>query len=320
MARSGAKFRKRLVKTLLPPLRGVSPTFAARSLDAFGSATYTLSPAARARFRGPLESWSRALGCDWDHPEVARRMAGNELRWLSRDLVLDGLSDTSFDRMFHIEGRHHLDEARARGGGLLLLVSHYGSQMIPVHWMLRKDYPLRVYMERPNSISRFLAARFREEGPLGQAGMFISRGDASAAESATSIMRAVQVLKAGMVLCLAGDVRWSGAHTAIGRFLGVEQSFTATWAVLAGMARAVIVPAFSRMLPDGRYCLEFQPASSLPPEASSRRHIGSHVQHFLDRVEEQIRLDPSNAVEYLTWSELLNQPSGPASRPGVQAA
>lgn len=312
MTRRWLKLRKRFVGVTLPVLRAISPRGAARLLALAGRGEFALSSGAAARHHAAVQGWVDHFNTDWDVDTLSRGLAGNEVRWQARDLLLDGLSDPQFDSLFEVTGREHLDNALGEGRGVILLASHFGSHMVPLHWVLRKGYPMRVYMERPNHISRYLARRFAEGGPLGQDKLFISR-KFSASESAASIMRATRILKAGMVLCLAGDVRWSGPNTAPAMFLGTEHSFTATWVVLATMTRSPIVPVFCRMRPDGTYDLEFRPVLRIPHEPAARSDVPRHVQGFLDTVERELRRDPTNGNEYATW------PVAPARIPLAQA-
>jgi KDO2-lipid IV(A) lauroyltransferase len=302
---NGSKLRKKLaVRTAL--LRAVSP-WAASGLQAWlGEVGYALAGAEnRQRFLRPLARWKAVLDADWDLDRTAHAMAGCELRWLTRDLVLDGISTSRFDRLVRVRGREHLDAAREAGQGVILLLSHYGSHMLPAHWAVRAGLPFRVYMERPHTISKLLARHFDQGGERGQADLFISRREAGAAESARSILRAVQILKAGMILGIAGDVRWTGAHTASAQFLGSEQSFTSTWVALAGMTGAPAVPTFAHMDSDGGFTLEFEP----PMTVRRGSDPTLHVQGFLRCVEARLKSDPAGAVEYISWPELVEGPT-----------
>lgn len=312
MAARLLKLRKRMVRWLLPLLRAGSPRTAARLLAGFGRAEHDLLPAVRRRQTDAVKRWSWHLGCDWDVARVSRELAGNEARWRARDLLLDGLDDRQLDRVVKVQGRDRLDSARAEGKGVVLLGNHYGSHLVPSHWLIRKGYPLRLYMERPHHVSKLLGHHLDSDGPLGQAGMLISRKRTGSADSAAMVLRAVKVLRAGMVLCLAGDVRWTGPNTAAARFLGEELSFTATWVILAALSGAPVVPVFCRMSPNGAYGLEFRPAFHVPKDTLTTGETPRYVQQFLDSVEDQIRHDPANGNEYALWSES----SVPGSRAG----
>jgi KDO2-lipid IV(A) lauroyltransferase len=233
---------------------------------------------------------------------VSIDLAGNQIRWRTRDLLLDGASNERVAPMFVVDGRDHLDGALAEGRGVIMLTGHYGAHLLPSHWLLRKNYPLRFYMERPRHVSQFLTRQFQSEGPLGQDKLFISR-KGETAESASSILRASRVLRAGMIVYLAGDVRWAGQHTAAGRFLGRTYSFSTTWVSLAAMTAAPVVPVFCQMEPSGLYHIEFQPPFRVPDHVPRSGQMGHWVQSYLQLLEDQVRKYPANSNEYFFWPE-----------------
>src|SRR5262249_9227028 len=182
-------------------------------------------------------------------------------------------------------GREHLDEAMALRKGVILLGNHFGAHLMPAHWLVREGYPLRLFMERPRHVSRFLAKEFDTDGPLGQRKLVISRKP-HPAEAAGSIARAARTLGVGMIVNLAGDVRWTGPHTASATFLGHTYTFSATWVTLAGMTGAPVVPVFCRMGTEGTYAIEFLPAFHVPADAQRPERASGWVQGCLDAVEE----------------------------------
>jgi KDO2-lipid IV(A) lauroyltransferase len=309
MTRRWRKFRKSLVRAVLPVLRALPPRVASRSLGLLGRIEHALIPTLRRQHDDAARRWAEHLGCQWDVSAVSRSLASNEVRWQARDLLLDGPDDRRSIPLVHVSGLDRLEAALAAGRGVVLLANHFGSHMIPAHWLLRRGYELRLYMERPNHVSRFMARHFATDGPLGQAKLLISRKRASTADAAGSILRAVKVLKAGMILCLAGDVRWTGSNTAPARFLGRQHTFTATWVILAALTGAPVVPVFCRIAPDGTYDLEFRPSFEVPANVVSAGEVARYVQGCLDAIEEQLRLDPANGNEYVWWSDADLQPA-----------
>ncbi|MGE3818210.1 MAG: lysophospholipid acyltransferase family protein [Isosphaeraceae bacterium] len=292
--------RKSLLGPLLPLLRILPPRAASNALAALGRVEYRLSRGLRHRFDRALTETSHHFGTTWDVREIGRELAGNQLHWRARDLLLDGLAKPLVDTLFEIEGRSNLRDALAEGRGVVLLCSHFGSHMMPAHWLAREGYPLRLFMERPRTISRFLARDFDSDGPTGQRKLFISRRS-NPKESAGAIMRATRVLNAGMILMIAGDVRWSGAQTSPAEFLGKSYTFSNTWVRLASIARAPIVPVFCRIATDRRYVLEFQERLVLPEGPLDAGQTDACVGAFLRRVEKVVERYPSNSADYFFW-------------------
>ncbi|MFO0890179.1 MAG: lysophospholipid acyltransferase family protein [Isosphaeraceae bacterium] len=301
MERRGLNIRKKLLRQLLPVIRLLPLTAASGILSGVGKLEYRLHPQLRRAFDAAVGQGSTALGCTWDLSRTSRELAGNQILWRTRDLLLDGVSDERAAAMFHVLGKEHLDEAVAQGRGCLLLTSHFGAHMLPAHWLYRHDYPLRLYMERPRSISKFMARRFMEDGPHSQEKLFISRRGEST-DAASSIIRASRVLKAGMLLYMAGDVRWSGKLTEPARFLGKTMTFSSTWVVLASMTSAPVVVVTCHVGDDRRFHVEFRPSFRVPGDVAETGQAGVWVQRFLDLLEGQVRLHPSNSNEYLFWS------------------
>ncbi|WP_165065792.1 lysophospholipid acyltransferase family protein [Paludisphaera rhizosphaerae] len=302
MDRRGVKVRKRFLRGALPLVRLLPLPTAARIVSGIGRLEHRMNRGLRLRFDEAVARGGRILGCDWDVPAVSNQLAGNHILWRSRDMLVDVASNARALAMFEVEGREHLDAAVAGGKGCIVLTSHFGAHMLPAHWLYRNDYPVKLYMEKPRSVSRYMASRFDHEGPLSQDKLFISRkGDAS--DAASSILRAARVLKSGMLLFLAGDVRWTGRLTAEGRFLDRRHHFSTTWIALGAMSQAPVVPVFCRVGEDARYHMEFRPSFVLPRDAQDDAKAGEHVQRFLDMLQEQVRRYPADSNEYLFWED-----------------
>jgi len=306
MERRWQNARKIFLRRTLPLFRLFPLQSATRLVSGVGRLEYRFQSKLREAFDAAVSRGRDVLGCRWDVEETSRELAGNHILWRARDLLLDGASDEKALAIFEVRGREHLDAALAEGKGCLVLASHFGAHMLPAHWMYRENYPLRLYMERPRSISKFMAKRFQDDGPLSQEKLFISR-KSDPADSAGSILRAVRALKSGMALFLAGDVRWEGKLTAESTFLGRTLRFSTTWVVLAATSASPVVVAFCRMGADGRYHLEFRPAFRVPRDAGSPEGMAHWVRHYLAILEDQVRQHPSNSNDYFFWDGVGEQ-------------
>jgi KDO2-lipid IV(A) lauroyltransferase len=302
MERRGLNIRKGFLRVVLPILRTLPLPVASRCVSGIGRIEYRWRKSLRDGFQDAVTRGRAMLRCQWDVPSVSRELAGNHVLWRTRDLLLDGVPDDRARGIFNVRGRENLDTALGLGRGCIVLASHFGAHLLPAHWLFRENYPVRFYMERPRHISRYMARHFDSDGPLGQDKLFISR-QGLPADSASSILRATRVIKAGCLLYLAGDVRWTGQLTESAQFLGKTLRFSTTWVVLAAMTGAPVVMVFCRMEPDGRYDLEFRPAFHVPKDAPAQRDTARWVQHFLDTLEEQVRLHPTNSNDYFFWNE-----------------
>ena len=303
MERRGLNIRKVLLGTILPLLRKLPPRVASNMVAGIGRTEYALLRGVRHRVDTAVSYGQHHFGKDWDVTRVGRELAGNQIRWRTRDRLLDGLSDEQVNPLFQVDGREHLNDALAEKRGVLLLCNHFGSHMMPAHWLYRAGYPLRLFMERPRHISKFLSSQFDSEGSTGQKKLFISR-KANPTEAAGSIMRAARVLNAGMVLMIAGDVRWSGPQNSPAEFLGRRYTFSNTWIKLASMSGAAVVRVFCRIEDDGSFTLEFHPPYHIPKGDHDPEAAANLVQDFLRAVEREVERYPANSNEYFFWNEL----------------
>jgi KDO2-lipid IV(A) lauroyltransferase len=305
MERRGLNIRKGFLRACLPFIRGLPLPVASRFVSGIGRMEYRVSHRLRSSFQEAVDRGQSLLGCRWDVPAVSRELAGNHVLWRTRDLLLDGVPDRRASAIFRVSGRENLEAAYGLGRGGIVLASHFGAHLLPAHWLFRENYPVRFYMERPRHISRYMSRHFETEGPLGQDKLFISRQGVPA-DSASSILRAARALKAGMLLYLAGDVRWTGQLTEEALFLGQTMRFSTTWVVLAAMTEAPVVMVFCRMEPDGHYHIEFRPAFHVPKDAPGNGDTGRWVRHFLAILEDQVRAYPANSNDYFFWEESNN--------------
>ena len=293
---------KVVLKTVLPVLRRLPHRVSVGLLGAMGRLDLVLVPKQARMYKAAVTEAAERLGCDWDIAEVSSNLAGQTYRWRSRDYLLDGRSDKSVAGWFKVEGREHLDAAVAEGRGVVLLANHFGSHILTSHWLFREGYPLRWFSEKPRNLSHYLAEKFETTGPLGQERMFISRRS-TPADAASSILRAGRALNAGMLVKVACDVRWCGAHTANASFLGRPLTFSKTWVNLAAMSGAAVLPVFCRLEEDGTYHLEFLPSYHVPKDVVRTGQDSWWVQNALNAIEERVKLHPEQSNDYFFWAD-----------------
>ncbi len=300
MGRLKAGLQRHALRVLMPILRRVPAPVSAVVIEGLGWINYRLVPGNTEIYERAVRRGRDELGENWDDEVVARRLASGLVHWRSRDRLLDGLSDQQALQRFEVMGREHLENAYGQKRGVILLGNHFGSHLHPTHWMYREGYPLRLFMERPRNVSKYMTEQFRTDGALGQEKLFISRRS-TPTEAAGSILRAMRILNAGMVLQIASDVRWQGSHTAPGYFLGSTYLFSTTWVVLAAMTGAPVVPTFCRPDCRGKYHLEFLPSFRVPADTPKNGQATLYVQRALDAVAEQVRRHPGQSNDYFTW-------------------
>lgn len=300
MRSTGDSVRKKLIAGCLPVLRHLPAPTASRLIAFAGELELWVNPLRRMEYDRAVRGCTERLG--WPHAPrpVARQLAGNVARWHARDGLLDRLPDDSLSRALEVVGAEHLHTAMRSGKGVLLLFNHFGPFLIPAYWLVRNGYGLRWFTERPRHISQLVEATFATDGPLGQEGLFLSR-KLTPSQGGTVLRRAVRILKSGLIVQAAGDVRWSGSRCVTARFLNRTYQFTTNWVVLAARSGAPVLPVYSLMNADGTYRVEFLPPETIEPDATEPEHAVTWVQRNLSRLETYVEKYPANSGDYFFW-------------------
>src|SRR3954452_8603113 len=126
MERRLLNVRKYLLRKVLPVLRVFPLPLASRMVAGIGRTEYHLVSSLRASYQEAVARAREILGCNWDVGSVSRDLAGNQVWWRTRDLLLDGVADRRAEPMFLVSGRDLLDTALGEGKGVILLTSHFG--------------------------------------------------------------------------------------------------------------------------------------------------------------------------------------------------
>lgn len=287
----------------VPVLRHLPMASAVNFVEGIGRWEFDRIPELREQIIKSVDFAKSRLQVDWNVEELSRMISGRLTRWRLRDVLLDGSDKDRALNTFDVIGREHMDAALGQGKGVILLANHFGSHVLPGHWMLREGIDFRFLTERPRHVSKSLDQYFQSTGPLGQTELFISRVK-SGNDGVSSIFRSLRILKAGNVLLIASDVRWGDNQSVVAEFLGDRWKFTPIWAILAQRSGAPVLPCYCTMLPDGRHRLEFEAPYHVAPGAS----LQETVQAALKRLETKVLEDPTNANDYFFWA-LDHQPA-----------
>jgi lauroyl/myristoyl acyltransferase len=303
-------------ETLIPLLRRFGPARGDAVLGAIGRALATAWPPRRGELAGALRRVRDDLDAPWDLDDARAALEASAIRFLARDCMLDGADDADFFGRFDVSGFEHVEEARGRGRGVILVGCHLGSHLSGMHWLYRRGVPLRLLIQRPQHVSRYLRGRFDEaDGPHAQPGFFLRR-DLTPEVASQRIFRTRAALRDGMAVYIKGDVPWVGSNTRPGRLLGFDRTFQSLWAELAALFRAPVVPMFCTHRPGGRFALTFDPAWTV-----ARGGEGAAVARYLERLETEILANPADAVAHLLWP-CYGPPSpgepSPARRPALR--
>lgn len=280
---------------ILPALRPF-PMLADRILSATGRIGWAI-PHRRKRLVRQFAAISKSLEIPGPTRNDLSRFAANSARFTARDYLLDGLDSDAFDRQFDVIGMDHVTQCLGLGRGVVLLGSHFGAHVVGLHWLTRRDWPLRLLIQRPRHISNRLDQAFNRDAgePSAQSGFFLRRR-MPPIECARRVLRVHTALRRGMAVYLSGDVPWNSRNARPARFLGREQMFLSVWADLAALTGAPVVPMFCAHRPGGRHRITFDAPWTVRPGEE-----GDAVIRYVRRLEAAIRDDPTDAVAHVTW-------------------
>ncbi len=236
------------------------------------------------RRRRALANLTMALG-DTEDPGELRRLARGLNLNIGRNLteiVWVAARPERCDRLVTFEGLENLEEALARGRGVVLLSGHTGSWELMGAAIVRHGLPLSVIARRTSqeSISRFVL-RVRER--LGV--QTVLRGSSAAARTVLRTLRAGDALAS----LIDQDVRVKGV---VVDFFG-RPALTPTGPIsLALRAGSPLVYFITWRLPDGTHRVRFDPPIEMERGGDTAATVERNTAAFTLWLEERIREHP----------------------------
>lgn len=240
-----------------------------------GTAWFWLSAAQR---RHALDNYAAALSRDRDDPEVARvarRAFQNYGRMLTDFVLLDSLSGEEVTARMTVGGRDRLDEALAKGRGVILVLPHMGSWDMSAAYAASIGYPILAVADRfPGSLNDAVVESRRRFGmevvPMGRA----------------AVGKILERLGSNGIVALVCDLE-QGPGVAV-RFFGrkaVVPSGPASFALKTG---AVILPIYQYATGPGRQHAHIDSAVGID-EGDTKESV---MQRVIERFEGFIREHP----------------------------
>ncbi len=293
----------------LPVARALGPVWGDWLLGRIGKRAVSLIPSEGRRMRRALAAAARSLDADWKVDQVFPLLAANRARFLARDYPLDVGPDEQVLERFESRGLDRLWGALAGGKGAILVGSHFGAHIAGLHWLFRQGAPLRLLVQRPRHVSRYLNHRFDARGWHPQSEFFLRRNLEPAA-AVERLCRARAALRDGLVVYLNGDIPWTGCNTSGGYLLGRPQRLLAIWPLLASLTGAPVFLVFCRHRPGGRFAIELEPLERPRPGEEE-----TAVADYLKQLEARIALAPEEAVAHLLWPCYESRGEDPSEGP-----
>ena len=272
----------------LPLLGMLGPKRADTLLSLLGRLLVDFSPARRRKLSAALDRIQAT-------PDLANALGAGELRFLSRDYLLEGRSRAESLELFDVEGEDELIKALNERKGVVLVGSHLGAHISAFHWFFDRAIPIKLMVQKPKHISRRLERFFRASDADPQSNYFLNRALAGT-DCVKRLLHARNALKSGKAIYLAGDIPWQGGNTRTGLLLGRPFKFLSVWADLAVNTQSPIFLVFCSHGEGGRFSLKIEPFGRVAPGSEP-----TAIKRYLERLDSAIRANPADAVAHLLW-------------------
>ncbi len=230
------------------------------------------------------ENVARSLpGCDaTERRRIVRRVGYHLARNYLDFLALPFLSRERLEHTFVWEGREHLERARERGKGVLVLSAHIGAFDLLAAAVARQGWPLTIVSRTPRSNwVRAIWMGYREA-----AGVEIlpERG---------SVFQVLRALSRGRLVALMLDQDVHADRGVFVDFFGRPACTSDSLAVLALRSGAPVVPVFTRRVAPDRHLVRcFPPISEHGVHGDRKTRVRLLTQAYTRRIEAEVREVP----------------------------
>jgi len=272
---------------------GRLPTGLVHRLSAVGaSVEWRLRPAKRRRL---AENLRHTLGVAPDHPavrELARREIRNEAQ-RSADFLWALARPDELVSTTRVDGREHIDEALARGRGVLLVSTHVGG------WEVATALAREVVPVRTTAIVTDDWLAWAVEGLRVRAGLGIMY-------DSEPVSKAARLLRAGEAILVLGDYAKEGMRTYAVGLLDAVAELPAGPATLARLCGTPLVPFSVLPVAPRRWRVELEPPLWPPGRDEGEAGERALLQELADRWTVTLRTHAEHwaAVYPMTWREV----------------
>ena len=173
--------------------------------------------------------------------EQRERLTRDHFEAMGIALMMTGFawwaSDRKVERLYHPEGREHVDRALAAGGGAILLGHHFTDMEIVGRMAARHNPIAVVYREHNHPVLEWAFRRNREK-------RFAA---AISHEDIRSMIKALR--KQGIAVWYAPDQAYNGPHSALVPFFGVPAATHTGTSAIARLSKAPVILVHGHRLP-----------------------------------------------------------------------
>ena len=199
-----------------------------------------------------------------------------------------GCADRLLERWSGIE---HIEAARARGKGVILVTAHLGNWELGGILLARHGLPLNVVtLEEPSGELTRWRDTYRRR--LGIKTIAVGPGHDF------TFVEMLHALRRNEIVAMLVDRPYAGSGTPVTLF-GQRTEFSSAPALLWQHTDAAVVPAFVLQTAGGRYVSFADPMLAFAPDADPRAAIAANTQRLATHFETIIRQHPEQWFNYV---------------------
>ena len=215
---------------------------------------------------------------------IASEMVTNVLKGLFEGFYISSLFRKKVDSIVTIEGREHLDQALARGKGVIALSAHFGNFTMLGTVMIKEHYPFHMVIRHPKS--KPVAKAFQ---------MFrdLSGQKTIATQPWRECLRKIlSCLRNNEIICLITDENKRRGGVKVG-FFGQDSPTAMGPAIFSLRTGAAIVPMFIIRQKDDTHKIIVEPPLEFNLTGNQAEDILHITSIFTERIEWYVRTYPT---------------------------
>ncbi len=190
------------------------------------------------------------------------------------------LKSDKLDKLFDVDHIERLDQALARGKGVLFVTAHFGNFDIMARWLANRGYKVTVIARDSDDPAQTGIVNEEREGAGYQV---LSKTEPAG--------RMIEALRANRILGILPDQNTIEKPVFV-PFFGRLASVAPGVAVLAMRTDCTVLPGFGVRIRGGRFRLELLPPLETPKEGGFHERLCAISADFTRVIEEEIRKYP----------------------------
>lgn len=230
--------------------------------------------------------------------EIVRGCLRNVTTMFVEALRLAGMSAEECREICAVSGEQHLQQALARGNGVVLFTGHLGNQEIGAVRLIHDNYAV-LPLSRPPS-SRRLARKFKE---------IRDRQNFPVIPVSEGLRGILRGLKDNCIVPIMPD-RFAKGHGVTVPFFGQPTHVWHTPALVASRTNCAILPAHALRRSDGTFLIEIEPPVEMQFTDDREADLVENTARTMAALERKVRAVPEQyAWHYRLWRKMPMEPS-----------